>query len=74
MVMGVNCRRGAHRDSGDDAYQHGVYVVGAMTDDDLTMLRAILQAGLICLGVAGVMVIVSIVREWWRGRGNGNRL
>lgn len=39
-----------------------------MTDSDITMLWACMQAGLICLGVAGVMVIVSVVREWWRGK------
>lgn len=35
-----------------------------MTDDDLAMLRACLEAGLICLGIAGLWVIVSVVREW----------
>lgn len=38
-----------------------------MTDDDLAMLRACMQTGLICLAVAGVMTIVGVVREWWRG-------
>jgi hypothetical protein len=39
-----------------------------MTDDDLVMLRACFEAGLFCLGVGGLWVIVSVVREWWRGR------
>jgi len=37
-----------------------------MTDDDLVMLRACFEAGLFCLGVGGLWVIVSVVREWWR--------
>jgi len=37
-----------------------------MTDDDLAMLRACMQTGLICLGIAGLWVIVSVIREWWR--------
>jgi len=53
----------------DDAGQYGVYMVGEMmTDDDFAMLRACFQAGLVCLGVGGLWVIVSVVREWWRGR------
>ena len=37
-----------------------------MMDDDLAMLRACIEAGLFCLGVGGLWVIVSVVREWWR--------
>ena len=29
-----------------------------------------IRAGLFCLGVGGLWVIVSVVREWWRGRDN----
>ena len=62
-------RGGAGRDSVDDAGQYGVYMVGEMmTDDDFAMMRACFQAGLVCLGVGGLWVIVSVVREWWRGR------
>jgi hypothetical protein len=50
----------------DDAGQYGVYMVGEMMDDDLAMLRACVQTGVICLGVVGVLVIVDVVREWWR--------
>lgn len=39
-----------------------------MTDDDLAMLRACIEAGLICLAIAGVMEIIGTIREWWRGR------
>jgi hypothetical protein len=42
-------------------------MVGEMMDDDLAMLRACFEAGLFCLGVGGLWVIVSVVREWWRG-------
>jgi hypothetical protein len=47
----------------------GGYVVADMTDDDLMMLRACLEGGLVCLGVGGLLIIASIVREWWRGTG-----
>ena len=50
----------------DDADGYFVYVVGKMMDDDLAMLRACFEAGLFCLGVGGLWVIVSVVREWWR--------
>ncbi|OPY69849.1 MAG: hypothetical protein A4E63_01762 [Syntrophorhabdus sp. PtaU1.Bin050] len=53
------------RNSVDDA---DGYLVADMTDDDLAMLRACIEAGLFCLGVGGLWVIVSVVREWWRGR------
>lgn len=43
-------------------------MVGEMMDDDLVMLRACFEAGLFCLGVGGLWVIVSVVREWWRGK------
>jgi len=52
----------------DDADGYFVYVVGKMMDDDLAMLRACFEAGPFCLGVGGLWVIVSVVREWWRGR------
>ena len=58
-------RGGTDRDSGDDA---GEYLVADMTDDDLMMLRACIEAGLFCLGVGGLWVIVTVVREWWRKR------
>ena len=53
----------------DDADGYLVYVVGKMmTDNDAVMFWACIEAGLFCLGVGGLWVIVSIVREWWRGR------
>jgi len=43
-----------------------VYVVGKMTDNDAVMFWACVQTGLICLGIAGLWVIVNVGREWWR--------